>query len=167
MSTFGHIIKNSYLGFIFLFFLSHASFAQPSGFTTSVYASGFTTITSFAFDPIGRIFVAEKEGKVMIVNANGTKQTTPLLNISEEVFNRVDAGLLNIVLDPDFLNNGYIYLYYVVDRHYLFYYGTNSYNPTLLDGSMAATISRICRYTVDLASSPLTIVPGSQNILIG
>lgn len=148
-------------------FLKIQTYAQPSGFSDDLYVSGYTSITSFVFDQTGRMFIAEKSGKIMVVNADGSKQTNPLLNINEEVFDRGDSGLLNIILDPNFLNNGYVYLYFVVDRHYLLEYGTSEYNVDSLDGATPATMARICRYTVDLNTSPLSVVANSRLTLIG
>ncbi len=165
-------MKHNYNFILFLFlsftsFLLTPSFAQPTGFSDIPYVSGYTSITSFAFDQTGRIFITEKAGKIMVVNANATKQTAPLLDINEEVYDRGDCGLLNIVLDPNFLNNGYIYIYFTVDRHYLFNFGTNQYNEASLDEATPATMSRVCRYTVNLNSSPLSIVANSRLTLIG
>lgn len=73
----------------------------------------------------------EKGGKVFVCNWNGTnyiKQSTAVLDISPEVGNWRDHGMLGFALDPDFEINGLIYVLYVVDRHYLMNFGTGSYN---------------------------------------
>jgi hypothetical protein len=84
-------------------------------------------------------------GHVWIVE-NGVNAPSPFVDIAEEVGGWRDFGLLGFALHPDFLNNGYVYLYYVVDRHHLFHAGTGSYSPTT-DEYFAATQGRITRYT--------------------
>jgi glucose/arabinose dehydrogenase len=76
------------------------------------------------------MFVWEKAGRVWIME-NGVKNPTPLIDISEEVGDWRDFGLLGFALDPGFLSNGHIYLLYVVDRHHLLNFGT--------DGSLLAS----------------------------
>ncbi len=50
---------------------------------------------------------------------NGVRWPTPLIDLSEEVGDWRDYGLLGFALDPNFYVNGYIYLLYVVDYHHL------------------------------------------------
>ena len=61
------------------------------------------------------MFVWEKAGKVWVVE-NGIKSL--LIDISPEVGNWNDFGLLGFALHPDFEINGYFYLLYTVDRHH-------------------------------------------------
>ena len=43
----------------------------------------------------------------------------PVIDISEEVGDWRDYGMLGFALDPNFATNGLIYLLYVVDYHHL------------------------------------------------
>lgn len=151
------------LGFCLLAGRAHAQ-SVPAGFNDAVVVSGFSEPVGFTFDANGRMYVWEKAGKVWIVE-NGVKQPVPLIDISEEVGNWRDHGLLGFALDPGFLTNGYIYLLYTVDRHYLMYYGTGSYGATTNE-YFNATIMRVTRYT---ASGPTfnTVAPASRLVLIG
>ncbi|MEZ4828339.1 MAG: PKD domain-containing protein [Bacteroidia bacterium] len=139
--------------------------AQPAGFVDQVYATGFTNAIGITFDANGRMYVSEKGGKVWVVE-NGIKSATPLIDISEEVGNWRDFGLLGVTLDPNFLSNGYIYLLYTVDAHHLLYYGTPSYNPAT-DLYYDATIGRITRYTAESATNFNTVDYSSRLILVG
>ena len=107
----------------FLLFTIATSFAQPTGFIDQEYVGGFEQAVGLTFDANGRMYVWEKQGKIWIVE-NGVKSSTPLLDISEEVGNWRDFGMLGVALDPDFLSNGNIYLLYIVDRHHLMNFGT-------------------------------------------
>ena len=74
--------------------------------------------------------------------------------------------MLGFAMDPNFQNNGLIYLLYVVDRHHLLYFGTGSYNPgTMISGQ--ATIGRVTRYQTTMSGNNLVINPATRQILIG
>ncbi|MCF8243857.1 MAG: DUF11 domain-containing protein [Saprospiraceae bacterium] len=149
---------------ILLFFAKGSLRAQPTGFSDNLYLTGFDQVAGFTWDNNGRMYVWETVGKVWVV-VNGVKQPTPLLDISDEVAAYRDFGLLGFALDPNFTTNGYIYLFYVVDRHHLLNFGTPQYNPNL-DLYYHATIGRITRYQVDISTYAST-VPGSRFILLG
>ncbi len=121
----------------------------PAQFTQdTVIASGLQDPTNMAFAPDGRIFLTEKRGRVRVFK-NGTLLTTPLIDLSDRINDYFDRGLLGIALDPDFTNNGYIYLMYVYEDD------VNRYT--------AGKTSRLARYTVqgDLAS------PSSEVVVLG
>jgi glucose/arabinose dehydrogenase len=84
-----------------------------SGFSTEIIASGLNQPISFAVAPDGRIFVTEKAGLVKIVE-NG-QVTSTFLDINEEVNSYHDRGMMGIALDPNFDQNGYVYLQYTVE----------------------------------------------------
>ena len=142
----------------------------PPGFTTSTIGTGWNLPMGTAFTQDGqKLFVWEKDGRVYVCNRNtsGTyvKQTTPVLDISDEVGNWGDYGLLGFAIDPNFNNNGLIYLLYAVDRHHLFYYGTPSYNPaTTVEG---ATIGRVTRYKTVTSGINLVTDLSSRYVLFG
>ncbi len=118
----------------------------PAGFNDSLVASGFDLPTALSFLPDGRILVAEKSGRIMLVRTDGT--TGVLVDMSLQVADYWDRGLLGFAPDPDFATNGYVYLFYPYD-----------------DGLApdAAKTLRLTRITVvgDTAS------PASEVVLIG
>ncbi|MEO0556837.1 MAG: PQQ-dependent sugar dehydrogenase [Bacteroidota bacterium] len=88
----------------------------PAGFyVEDAVGESFVLAVTVAFAPDGRMFVVEKRGLVWVVE-NGVRQPVPFLDISREVLNQQDRGLLGIALDPDFETNGYVYLAYTVDH---------------------------------------------------
>ena len=97
----------------FLHANGYLQFAQPniptngSGFELETIAEGLIQPVAFAVAADGRIFVAEKEGRVKVVH-DGSIDT--FLDINEEVNSGHDRGLIGIALDPDFLINGHVYL---------------------------------------------------------
>ena len=88
--------------------------ALPAGFEMQTVASGLNLPTSFAFAPDGRIFIAEKAGTVKVVK-NGTLLATPLITLTD-VNSYGDRGLIGIAVDPNFTQNGYLYLSYTYEN---------------------------------------------------
>ncbi|WP_439882504.1 PA14 domain-containing protein [Pontibacter sp. MBLB2868] len=139
---------------------------QPTGFSDTQIGENWNAAVGLTFSKDGNsMFVWEKGGKVWLVE-NGQKLATPFLNISEEVGDWKDHGMLGFALDPDFDKNGYVYVLYVVDRHHLLYYGTGSYNPNANE-YFNATIGRLTRYTARTSDNKHTVDPASRKILIG
>jgi len=149
-------------------------FADP-GFTSeqATNSSSWNQPVGIVFSKTGdKLFVWEKAGKVYVCNrgADGsyTRQSTPVLDISEEVGDYSDYGLTGFALDPDFNSNGKIYLSYVVDRYYLLRYETPSYNPIPANiDKPGATIGRITRYTTSTSGGILSVNTPSRTILLG
>ncbi len=104
--------------FAFFILLSGASFAAilPTGFTERLIAEGLDP-TDLALLPDGRILIAIKSGKVLIVE-DGVLRASPLLSIEDKVDNYNERGLGHILLDPDFSANGFYYLFYTVEGQF-------------------------------------------------
>ncbi|MEP7164536.1 MAG: PQQ-dependent sugar dehydrogenase [Ferruginibacter sp.] len=159
------------ISIVFLFFKAELSWSQlPPGFSFTNISSGWVQPMGTAFNADGtKLFVWEKAGKVYVCNWDGTtyvKQATPVLDISPEVGNWRDHGLLGFALDPNFNTNGLIYCLYVVDRHYLMNFGTGSYNAAT-NNYYSATIGRLTRYGTTTGGGNLTAVAGTRTILMG
>ena len=141
----------------------------PAGFSETVIPGpsgrGWSEAVGVTFDAVGRMFVWERTGHIWMRGAGDTN-FTEVLDISPEVGDWGDYGLLGFALDPNFISNGYMYLHYVVDRHHLLYYGTGSYNvnSNLYDN---ATIGRLTRYTCVASNNFQTAAPASRLVLIG
>ena len=140
--------------------------AAPPGFVEETVAGGWNAVVGITFDANGNMYGWEKAGRVWIVHPDGTKHATPFIDISEEVGDWRDYGLLGFALDPNFLSNGHIYLLYVVDRHHLLHFGTGSYDPNTNE-YFGATIGRITRYTADAADDFESVVDTSRLVLVG
>jgi glucose/arabinose dehydrogenase len=153
--------------FLLLFLYLKANCQAPSGFSVVEYANFPNVVSTFSFAPNGLLYGCQKNGKIYVVNSQGVLMNTPILDLSDEVLNLGDYGILGIAFDPNFLNNGYFYIYYVVDREYLLNYGTSNYNVNNLDVLSGPSIARVTRYKADAASQFTTIVPNSRFVLIG
>jgi glucose/arabinose dehydrogenase len=71
-------------------------------------ARGLENPWGLEFLPDGRMLVTERPGRLRIADKAGTL-SKPLAGVPE-VFARGQGGLLDVALDPDFQENGYVYL---------------------------------------------------------
>ena len=81
----------------------------PSGFVEDVVASDLPFATGIAFAPDGRMFITLKGGVVRVYQ-NGTLLPTPFLDITSQVSNSNDRGLLGVAVHPHFPHTPYVYL---------------------------------------------------------
>jgi len=149
----------------------------PTGFfsTNATNTSEWNEPVGAAFSEDGnQLFIWEKRGHVYVSNRNASiglhyKQVLEVIDISEEVGNWSDMGLLGFALDPNFSSTGgYIYLFYVVDRYYLLNSESPSYDPVPANlDKPGATIGRITRYTTSIVDGNLVADPTSRKILLG
>ncbi len=137
----------------------------PTDFTDQKVAN-FNFPVGITFDGTGQGYVWEKEGKVYVLDSLDQKLPEPLIDISEEVSNWKDHGLMGFTLDANFLDNGYFYLFYALDLHHYYHYGTLQYHPDST-AEWEATIGRVTRYQADPTSGFTTTVPESRKILLG
>src|SRR4051812_41558706 len=128
-------------------------------------AGAWNEAVGITFDTTGRMFIWERAGRVWFKDPADASFSL-LLNISEEVGDWGDLGCLGFTLDPNFRQNGYIYLLYAVDRHHLLYFGTPNYNPNSNEYN-AATIGRLTRYTCRQSDGFRSVDMTSRLILIG
>lgn len=65
---------------------------------------------SMAFASDGRLFVTERPGRVRILDL--VSRTSELAVTLDDVYTEGEAGLLGLALDPEFVQNRLVYLYY-------------------------------------------------------
>ncbi len=148
---------------------------MPAGFSSQagLYSGGSAAVVQqpvgLTFSPDGlQLFVTLKEGKILVSNWDNTNkryvlQSTPVIDISNEVGNWADHGMLGFALDPNFASNGLIYMSYVVDRNFLLN-GVNNPND---EGGYGATIGRITRYQTQNSGGNIVADLGTRFILMG
>jgi len=143
---------------------AHAVVTVPPGFEAIVMSPAVNEPTAMAFAPDGRIFIAQKNGIVRVVQ-DGQLLPTPFIDLRPEVGDAGDRGLLGIALSPEFATNRQVYLLYTVDQiegapdepPFEASYGRlTRYTGTIAsNGSVANTTLR----AVVLGQSPLTGIP--------
>jgi glucose/arabinose dehydrogenase len=87
----------------------------PSGFSDTVAIGGLTEPSVVQFAPDGRVFVAEKNGVVVEFDGLSDPTATVVTDLSTNVYDWADRGLLGMALDPSFLTNPYLYVLYTLD----------------------------------------------------
>ena len=110
-----------------------------SGFSETLVASGISNPTAMEFAPDGRLFVCEQAGQLRVIK-NGALLPTPFVSLP--VDSAGERGLLGVTVDPNFVANGFVYVYYTA--------------------TTPAVHNRVSRFTAngDLA------VPGSEVVLM-
>jgi glucose/arabinose dehydrogenase len=81
----------------------------PPGFTEVVVASGLQSPTAMAIAPDGRLFVCEQAGGLRVIKS-GALLPTPFITLTVSAIG--ERGLLGVALDPAFVSNQYVYVYY-------------------------------------------------------
>lgn len=89
--------------------------ALPSGFESEVVLSGLVDPTSVEFAPDGRVFVAEKRGTVLVFDDLDDPTATVFADLTEQVNDFWDRGLLGLAIHPEFPAVPFVYVLYGVD----------------------------------------------------
>lgn len=92
-----------------------AAVILPAGFQEQVVFTGLTQPTNLEFAPDGRIFVAEKRGVVKVFDNLADPTPTVFADLSTNVHNQWDRGLLGLALAPNFPADPWVYVLYTYD----------------------------------------------------
>ncbi|MFW9258936.1 Calx-beta domain-containing protein, partial [Nostoc sp. CALU 546] len=146
---------------------------DPGNFALDTVASGLTQPTAFDWTSDQKqMFIAQKNGVVRVLD-NGTLLATPFINISGQVNNTRDRGLLGIAVHPDFgkspTGNNYVYLLFTYDPAETSTTNSkNNPNSTLdnpdQNGNRAG---RLIRVTANPNTNYTTAIAGSEVVLLG
>jgi glucose/arabinose dehydrogenase len=77
----------------------------------SVVARGISHPYAFAFLPGGDILVTERAGKLRLIH-DGVLDPDPVEGLPQVIYRGTEAGLMDIVLHPDFARNHWVYFAY-------------------------------------------------------
>lgn len=130
------------------------STALPYGFYEERIVGGLSLPTSFAIAPDGRIFITEKSGVVRVVD-KGVLQEEPFVDLSIEVNDSADRGLMSVAVHPRFPAVPYVYLAY-------------TYDPPEAAGNAAggARVARVLRLEAERTNRNVH-KPGSGVVILG
>ena len=84
---------------------------SDSGLKVRTVATGLDTPWAIAWLPDGRALVTERPGRVRLLSAAGKLQAEPVGEVDVVESDGSESGLLGIAIDPDFADNGFVYLY--------------------------------------------------------
>ncbi len=82
----------------------------PPGFQKTTLTTALVEPTVMEFAPDGRLFIAERGGRVLVWQ-NGALLGTPLIQLAVDTYNG-ERGIAGMALHPDFANNGWLYLFH-------------------------------------------------------
>ncbi len=104
---------NEGLGFSNTFTTSSGSGSGAGAFQNEILISGMNLPTALQFLPDGDLLILELGGKIWAVPAGTTQVSpTPFLSLTNIGSLNGQQGLMGMVLDPDFANNHYYYVFY-------------------------------------------------------
>jgi glucose/arabinose dehydrogenase len=115
----------------------------PPDFYEFTLATGFANPTAMVMAPDGRIFITQQNGQVRIFDWERGLLPTPFLTVTTTTVG--ERGLQGMAFDPNYLENGYVYVYYTQ--------------------TSAPVSNRVSRFTTDPAN-PDQVLAGSEHIVI-
>jgi glucose/arabinose dehydrogenase len=90
--------------------------AVPSGFQDTVAIGGLKEPSSIRFSSDGRVFVAEKAGRILVFDGIDDASPEVFADLRKQTFDAGDRGLLGLALDPNFPASPYVYALYTFDH---------------------------------------------------
>lgn len=110
-------------------------------------------------DGTKRLFIVDQVGKIIIVQADGTKLPTPFIDLSSKMVglnaSYDERGLLGLAFHPDFKNNGKFYVFYTAPPH--------AGGPA--GGGSWSSLTRISEFKVSTTNSNLADMSTERVIL--
>jgi glucose/arabinose dehydrogenase len=137
------------------------------GFQESIAINNLVKPTSVHFGPDGKVFVTEKSGRILVYDSLTATTPTVFADLSLEVDNYWDRGLMSLALDPNFPTSPYIYALYAYDAPIggqAPVWNDNCPTPPGATTDGCVVSGRVVRLTAD--TTTYTMVPGSEQVLI-
>ena len=134
----------------------HAAAAPPPpGFVVEPVVSGLDVPVAIDFAADGTMFIAEKRGVVRVVR-NGELLPTPFIDISGDVNDRFEHGMLGLAVHPSFPTVPYVYVLYTHDP------------PGLPKDDAGARVARVERIEANAANPAVASTsPSARTVLLG
>jgi len=121
-------------------------FGQSQTITLQSFATGFDSPVEITNAGDSRLFVVQKGGLIRILNANGTINTTPFMNLSSIITTNGERGLLGLAFHPNYGTNGYFFVNYtnLSGNTVIARYTVDSVNPDIANttGTILMTITQ-------------------------
>jgi len=83
---------------------------NPASYAVQTVAKGLNRPWSIAFLPDGRTLVTEMGGRLLVIDRDGASSPVKLVGLPPLFQRGGTAGLMEVALDPQFEQNGWIYL---------------------------------------------------------
>ena len=92
-----------------------ASLRPPTSFRDTIVLDGLRQPLAVAFANDGRVFVAEKRGRVVVFPSLTESKPRVFADLGRRVFALGDRGIFGLALDPRFPARPYVYVLYTFD----------------------------------------------------
>ncbi|HZL99013.1 MAG TPA: PQQ-dependent sugar dehydrogenase, partial [Planctomycetota bacterium] len=139
------------------------SFTLPQHFEALALPGQYTYPVAMDFGPDGTLFVAQKPGTVRVVAPDGQPQAEDFIDLSAEVNNHMDRGLLGLALHPrwrpDASELSWVYLLYTVSPV--------PPDDCAFDFDDRYSFSRLTRYRAVETEGGVVALSGSRQVLLG
>ncbi len=125
---------------LFLLFISFYTYAQEVDI--ELFKNGFTSPVDIQNAGDDRLFIVEQAGRIKILNADTTINSTPYLDITSLISSGGERGLLGLAFHPDYANNGYFFVHYsdTSGDTQIARYTVDSTDPDVADSTSALLI---------------------------
>ena len=100
----------AFVGSVLVICSSAGAATLPTDFTDSLVVA-VPTPTALAFTPDARLLITTQPGTLRVF-AGGALLSQPALDLSGKLCSNSERGLLGVAVDPSFVSNRFIYLYY-------------------------------------------------------
>jgi len=147
--------------------------------TSPTYTNGLQKPTTLEFAPDGKIFIAERNGRVLEFDSKEDTTPTLVLSILDKVMAKGDRGILGMKLDPEYPTKPYIYLSYTYDApiggdsslstHTHYSDGSDECEEAVNNGVDCLVSGRLARIKIDPATSVAVggpVDPTSEEVLV-
>ncbi|MBU2920392.1 PQQ-dependent sugar dehydrogenase [Winogradskyella psychrotolerans] len=122
---------------VFLVFTT-IPFSNAQELNLELFASNLDRPISIKHAGDNKLYVVEQDGYIKIINADGTIQSAPFLDIDSIVINTGnERGLLGLAFHPDYTTNGYFFVNYINNsgNTVISRFSRDATNPLLADAS--------------------------------
>ncbi|MGN6200892.1 MAG: PQQ-dependent sugar dehydrogenase, partial [Solirubrobacterales bacterium] len=147
--------------------------------TSPTYTNGIQKPTTLEFAPDGKIFVADRNGRIIEFDSKEDSTPTLVLSILDKVMSKGDRGILGMKLDPEYPTKPYIYLSYTYDApiggdsslstHAHYSDGEDGCEDAVNDAADCMVSGRLARIKLNPATSVAVggpVDPTSEEVLV-
>lgn len=104
-------MKRLFALIVFISFLT-SLYGQVPGINLLTFSQGYTTPVDIKSCGDSRLFIVQQNGYIFICDSLGNRNPIPFLDIHTEIMQSSERGLLGLAFHPDYVNNGYFFIYY-------------------------------------------------------
>lgn len=134
----------------------------PADFQDERLIGGLVRPTAVVFAPDGRVFVAEKSGRILVYDSVADTTATVFADLRSQVHDFWDRGLLGLAVHPDYPAQPYVYALYTYDPSGR--WGDGCPNPpgSQLDGCVVS--AKLVRLTAS-GAGPTEVVAQRRDLI--